>query len=347
MNNNIQKHLIHHSNSIKEAMALLNKLAMDAILFVVDDEKKLKGSLTDGDIRRGLLNGATLDTKVEQIIHESPKFIRRNDFNLKKIIELRENNFRIIPVLDRDDTKIYDILNFRTQKSYLPIDVVIMAGGRGSRLHPLTENTPKPLLKVKNKAVIDYSIEHLKSYGIKNIHVTVNYLKEKIISHLEESNEKLNFNFIREEKPLGTIGVLHQNISFQSDDILILNGDLISDIDFETFYLDFLSKKADLSVLTIPWKVDVPYGIIESSEGIVSSLKEKPTYTYYANGGAYLIKKSMLKHIPNNTFFNATDFINLMLKKRKNVVSYPFSGYWLDIGSHEDFKRAQDDINLA
>jgi len=346
MNKTVNRHLIELSKNIKEAMFLLNKLAMDAILFVVDGEGNLKGSLTDGDIRRGMLNGATLDTKVIDIIHSDPKFTRRNEVDLSELIALREKNFKIIPVLDNESNKIIDIINFRTQKSYLPIDVVIMAGGRGSRLWPLTKNTPKPLLKINDKAVIDYSIERLQKYGVTNFHVSVNYLKEKVINHLSSFENELNFNFIEEDKPLGTIGVLHQNINYSSEYVLLLNGDLISAIDFEKFYLDFKSKDADISVLTIPWKVDVPYGIIESSDGVVSALKEKPTYTYYANGGAYLIKKKILKYLPKDTFFNATDFINLMMQKKKKVVSFPFKGYWLDIGSHEDFKRAQEEVNF-
>ncbi|MDG2153087.1 MAG: sugar phosphate nucleotidyltransferase [Crocinitomicaceae bacterium] len=346
MNDDIERHLIHHSSNIKEAMFLLNKLAMDAILFVIDDKRNLKGSLTDGDIRRGMLNGASLETKVNNIIHQEPKFTRFNSENIKELIELREKNFKIIPVLESDSDKIIDIINFRTQKSYLPIDVVIMAGGRGSRLWPLTKETPKPLLKINNKAVIDYSVERLRKFGITNFHITVNYLKEKIRNHFSTYNDSACFNFIEEDKPLGTIGVLHQEIEFKSESILLLNGDLISEIDFEKFYLDFKLKDADISVLTIPWKVDVPYGIIESTDGLVSRLKEKPTYTYYANGGAYLIKKEILKHLPKDTFFNATDFINLMMKKNKKVVSFPFKGYWLDIGSHEDFKRAQEEVNF-
>ena len=347
MNVNIDKHLIHHSKNIKEAMFLLNQLAMDAILFVIDEHKNLKGSITDGDIRRGMLNGATLETEVINIIHANPKFTRQNAVNLEELIDLREKNFKIIPVLEAETDKIIDIINFRTQKSYLPIDVVIMAGGRGSRLWPLTKNTPKPLLKINDKSVIDYSIERLHKYGITNFHVSVNYLKEKVIGHLSKYDDHINFNVIEEAKPLGTIGVLHQNINYNCDSVLVLNGDLISAIDFEMFYLDFISKDADISILTIPWKVDVPYGIIESTDGVVSGLKEKPTYTYYANGGAYLIKREILKYLPKDTFYNATDFVHLMMQKKKKVVSFPFKGYWLDIGSHEDFKRAQDEVNFS
>ena len=198
MNVNIDKHLIHHSKNIKEAMFLLNQLAMDAILFVIDEHENLKGSLTDGDIRRGMLNGATLETEVINIIHPNPKFTRRNAVNLEELIALREKNFKIIPVLEAETDKIIDIINFRTQKSYLPIDVVIMAGGRGSRLWPLTKNTPKPLLKINDKSVIDYSIERLHKYGITNFHVSVNYLKEKVIRHLSKYDDHINFNVIEE-----------------------------------------------------------------------------------------------------------------------------------------------------
>ena len=151
-----------------------------------------------------------------------------------------------------------------------------MAGGRGSRLWPLTKNTPKPLLKINDKSVIDYSIERLHKYGITNFHVSVNYLKEKVIRHLSKYDDHINFNIIEEEKPLGTIGVLHQNINYNYDSVLVLNGDLISAIDFEMFYLNFISKECRyLNFNNSMEEVDVPYGIIESTDGVVSGLKEK------------------------------------------------------------------------
>ena len=174
MKDNCKKHLISINTNLKEALNLLNNLALDVILFVVDNKLKLIGSLTDGDVRRGLIKGLEMTSKVELFIQKDPKYVVDGSENIKKIIELRDNNFKIIPVLNKD-LQVVNILNLRIQKSSLPIDVVVMAGGKGTRLKPLTDHTPKPLLKIGNKTIIDYNVDRLISYGINNFWITVCY----------------------------------------------------------------------------------------------------------------------------------------------------------------------------
>lgn len=337
-------HIISIETKIKEALIQLNDLNLDNILFVVDSNSKLVGSLTDGDIRRALIKGVEIESSVEEVIQKEPKYIIKGQNNLNKIIELREGNFKIIPVVD-SDFKIINVINFRNLKSYLPIDAVIMSGGRGQRLQPLTDSIPKPLLKVGGKAIIEHNLDRLAIFGIDDFWISLRYLGDQIESHLGNGDEKnVNIEYIWESEPLGTIGAVSRINNFQHDYVLVTNSDLLTNIDYEKFFLEFLNNDADLAVLTIPYQINIPYAVLETKNGIVKSLKEKPTYTYYSNGGIYLIKKSVLKLIPKNTFYNSTDLMESLISKNYKVISYPFSGYWLDIGKHEDFERAQTDI---
>lgn len=339
------EHLILKGSSIKKALELLNELAPDSILFVVDNEDKLIGSLTDGDVRRGLLNNFTLESIIDEIIQPNPRFIKKGENNIEKVISYRENMFRILPVVD-DKMRVVNVINFRTIKSYLPIDAVIMAGGRGERLKPLTNLTPKPLLMIGDKPIMEHNIDRLASYGIDDFWVTVKYLGEQIINYFGDGKDKnIKIEYIRETTPLGTIGAVSNIKNFEHDYILVTNSDLLTTIDFEKFFLDFVKNQADLSVLTIPYHVSIPYAVLETKNGEIISLKEKPTYNYFSNGGVYLMKKDMLKYIPENTLFNSTDLIETLISKAYKVISYPFSGYWLDVGKHEDFEKAQVDIN--
>lgn len=338
-------HLILSGTKIKEALLQLNVLSLDAILFVVDEHDKLIGALTDGDVRRGLIKGFTIDSYIDEIIQKNPRYITKGENNLEKIIEYREGDFRIVPVVD-ENHKIVNVINFRKIRSYLPIDAVIMAGGKGQRLQPLTDSTPKPLLKVGGKAIMEHNLDRLALFGIDDFWVSVKYLGEQIENHFGKGKEKnIKIEYVWESEPLGTIGAVSKIENFEHDYILITNSDLLTNIDYEQFFLEFIKQDADLAVLTIPYQVNIPYAVLETNNGTVKSFKEKPTYTYYSNGGIYLIKKEMLKYIPQNTFFDATDLMEELIKNDLKVISFPFSGYWLDVGKHEDFEKAHVDIN--
>lgn len=342
---NYKDHLISSESRIKKALIKLDKLSKDAILFIVDDStNKLIGSLTDGDVRRGLLKGITIDDIVTKITQRNPKYIRKGDRDIKKIIKYREGNFRILPVLDKDG-RVVNVINFRKTRSYLAVDVVVMAGGRGTRLKPLTDIVPKPLLKVGDKAIMEHNVDRLALYGIENYWFSINYLGEQIEEYFGNGdNKNLNIDYVWEEVPLGTIGAVSKIKNFEHDYILLTNSDILTNLDYESFFVDFLEQDADLSVVTIPYKVNVPYAVLETNKRNVINFKEKPSYTYYSNGGVYLIKKSALKYLPKESFYNATDLMEKLIKEKKKIISYPLPGYWLDIGKHEDFEKAQKDI---
>ncbi len=341
---NYKKHLINDNAKIKDALLILNKLSTDAILFVVNKKMQLIGSLTDGDVRRGLLKNLKLDDFVKLFIQENPKYIRKDNYNIKDIIDLRENNFKIIPIVDRQK-KVINILNFRFQKSYLPLDAVIMAGGIGSRLKPLTDTVPKPLLKVGDKAIIDHNIDRLQKFGVDDYWLSVRYLGKLLEDHLGDGNSRnISIKYVWEDKPLGTIGAVSKIDDFKHDYILVTNSDILTNLDYENFFLDFIKKDADMSVITIPYVVGIPYAVMETNNNHVISFKEKPKYTYYSNGGIYLIKKAILNRIPSDVLYNSTDLMQALIDSGMKLISYPIHEYWLDIGKHDDFEKAQTDI---
>ncbi|MQP52068.1 nucleotidyltransferase family protein [Flavobacterium sp. LMO9] len=341
---NYKIHLLSSQSTIKQALIQLNILAKDAILFIVDQEEKLIGALTDGDVRRGLIKGIGIDDKVDSIIQGNPKYIRKGERDINKVIEYREGHFRILPVIDKHDI-VVNVINFSEIRSYLPVDAVIMAGGRGQRLQPLTDTTPKPLLKVGGKAIMEHNVDRLALYGIDDFWFSVNYLGEQIESHFGNGNHNnIHIDYVWEDEPLGTIGAVSKITNFSHDYVLVMNSDLLTNLDYEHFYLDFIHQDADFSVVTIPYTISVPYAVLETENDQIKSFKEKPTYTYYSNGGIYLMKKSVLDFLPKEAHFNATDLMEKLIKENKKVVSYPLLGYWLDIGKHEDFEKAQIDI---
>ena len=340
-----QKHLISEETTIKTALGLLDELAQDALLFIVDSENKLIGSITDGDIRRGLMKGISIEEFAVSVANLKPRFLKQDseDF-LSQLIDFREKNYKIIPIVSSDN-KFIDCINFRLKKTILPIECVIMAGGKGERLRPLTESTPKPLLKVGEKPIIEYNIDSFKNHGVSKCWISINYLGEQLESFaIEKQTETFEIKTIREDYPMGTIGSVKLIEQFEKETILVCNSDLLNNVNLEVFYLDFINSCADLSVVTIPYTVNIPYAVLELQDEYVKDLKEKPSYTFYSNGGIYLFKKQLLKLIPEDSVFSAIDFMEKIIENKKKIKSFPHHGYWLDIGKHEDFKRANEDI---
>lgn len=338
------KHIAHIDISIREALQKLDQLASDAILFLVDDQNRLLGSLTDGDLRRGFIKGLGFEDHLSQFIQPNPKYIQQGKYNLKEIISLREKHYVVFSVVNTD-MQVINVVNFRHQKSYLPVDALIMAGGRGERLKPLTDTTPKPLLKVGEKPIIEHNIDRLNTYGIDDIWISVRYLGDQLVEYFKDGSEKaLRINYVWEENALGTAGALALVDGFIHDHVLMMNSDLLTNIDFEDLFLFFEEQEADFAVACIPYQVNVPYAVMETQEKLVIGFKEKPTYTHYSNAGIYLMKKEIIDYIPQNQPFNATDLMELLIQKGKKVVAYPLVGYWLDIGKHEDYQKAQHDI---
>lgn len=338
----MKRFIIQHTDSIRDALVVLNQITSDAqSLLVIDDDQKLVGTLTDGDIRRGLISGSELSDTISTIMHKDFKYILDSEFDVAKLKEFRGNKILFIPILDKE-RHIMDVVNLRKYKSHLPIDAVLMAGGKGERLRPLTEKTPKPLVKVGEKCIIDYNIDNLMKCGVKHLNVTVNYLGEQLEEHFSEPRNGVQVHTYREPKFLGTIGSIKFVETFYNDYILVMNSDIFTDIDFEDFFLHFREHDAEMSVAAVPYNVSIPLGILDLEGREIKGVLEKPKYNYYANAGIYLLKKIVLNEIPENTFFHATDLIEKLIAQGKKVIRYPLNGTWIDIGQHADLAKAQD-----
>ena len=344
--NNLQKHLIDLNTSVRQALIRLDELGEDAILFMVNEHQELIGSLTDGDLRRGFIQGLGFDDGIEDFLQKNPKYILEKHFSLKEIKDYRTDKIKVLPIIN-EHRQITDVINFNHQRSFLPIDTVIMAGGRGERLKPLTDKTPKPLLTIGDKPIIDYALDRLAYFGIYNISISLKYLGEQIESHVKQkyTHQFGQLEFLYEEIALGTAGCLSLIKTFKNDHVLLMNSDLLTNLDFEEFFDYYLENDADLLVACVPYQISIPYAVMETEKNFkVTGFKEKPTLSYLSNAGIYLMKRKCIDVIPQGECFNATDLIDKLIENGMNVMAYPFSGYWLDIGKHEDYKKAQVDI---
>lgn len=338
-----KSNIISKDVTLLEALSRINNLAPGPlVLFVVDENNRMVGTITDGDSRRALIAGASVNDKADKIMHREFNYMTVG--NIANVLEIRrqkEMKMRLVPILDRDK-HIVDIINLEKFKTRLPVDAVVMAGGKGERLRPLTEKTPKPLLPVGDKAIIDHNIDRLINYGIQHISVTVNYLKEQIEEHYQEPRNGVQIQTVREPKFLGTIGSIRFVPKFYNDTVLLMNSDVFTNIDYEDFFLHFQHHDAEMSVAAIPYNVSIPYGVLDLDGRNIKGLLEKPKYNYYANAGIYLIKRRALDEIPEDTFFNATDLVEKLIAEKKTVIRYPLNGTWIDIGNPQEYQKAKD-----
>ena len=335
----MSKNVIQNTASIRDALSVLNQVSLQSI--IVLEGNSVVGTLTDGDVRRGLIDGAALEDSVEKIMHRDFRYLLCSEINVQAIKQFRKAGIYHIPVVN-DAMQLVSEVDLTKRTTVLPLDAVIMAGGRGERLRPLTLTTPKPLLPVGNKAIIDHNVDRLISYGVEHISVTVNYLAEQLEEHYKEPRQDVQVECVREPKFLGTMGAVRLVKKFHNDVILVMNSDLFTDIDFEDMYLHFLENKADMSIAAVPYTVSIPFGICDLDGRDVKGIVEKPTYNYYANAGIYMLRREVLDIIPENEFFNATDLIDALVQKNSKVIRYPLKGTWIDIGSMSEYQKAKD-----
>ena len=338
---NFTNYTIHKEASCLEALKKLDLEKSSQTLFVLDEKERLIGTITDGDIRRGLINGLNLDSQASQFCYLNFSFIN-GKINVSEIRRLKKEGKKVLPKLNTSGQieKVYDLAKLN---SILPLHAVIMAGGKGERLRPLTDKIPKPMLPLGDKPIIEHNIDRLVSFGIETITISVCYLSEQIINYFGDGSAKgICIDYIEETEPLGTIGCVSQIDKFDQEALLVLNSDVFTNIDFEDFYLSFEQANADMAVASIPYSVDIPYAIMELNDNCITSFKEKPKNTYYANAGLYLIKKESLSHIPKNYFYNATDLMDSIIANHGKLIHSPITGYWIDIGKQDDYNKAKE-----
>lgn len=340
---NFLDYIIFKDSSCLETLKKMDYEKTSLTLFVIDENEKLIGTITDGDIRRGLIKGLELTSPINLFCHSDFAYIN-GQIDVNEIRYLKKKGIKVLPKLTLDG-KIEAVYNLSKLNSILPLHAVIMAGGKGERLRPLTDQTPKPMLPLGDKPIIEHNIDRLISYGIETITISVCYLADQIINYFGDGSSKgISIKYIREDAPLGTIGCVSQIDLINQKALLVLNSDVFTNIDFEGFYLAFENADADMAVASIPYSVDIPYAIMELKDNLITSFEEKPKNTHYANAGIYLIKKESMGFIPKDSFFNATDLMNSIIKKNGKLIHSPISGYWIDIGKLDDYNKAKEII---
>jgi dTDP-glucose pyrophosphorylase len=335
--------IIFEGKSIREALIKLNTIrdVSRLILFVVNGKHQIIGSLTDGDIRRSLAKDADLEKLVGEICNKNFVFEYENDgfFDLKLF---RKKDIKILPILDAEK-KLLRIIDLDKTKSELPLECMIMAGGRGKRLSPLTDTVPKPMLPLGEKPIIEHNIDRLISYGIKKFYISVKYLGEQIQDYFGDGTSKgVSIAYVWEEEPLGTAGALSLVEKFETEHVLLMNSDLFTNVNFEDLYLDMIANNADMAVASTEYKVDVPYAVFETDNDRVTSFKEKPSYVYHSNAGIYILNIELIKKIPKNEFYDITTLMESLVQEDGKLIHSPIIGFWIDIGKPVDYKQAQE-----
>ena len=337
------QHIIGEDASLVDALEQLNKLSgQTMVLFVVDADGKMTGTLTDGDIRRLLIREKRIDVAARDIMHRNFRKFKAGKIEVDDVREMRKNNITLVPCIDADG-RIAEVCDFAACHSILPLDAILMAGGRGERLRPLTLTTPKPLLRIGGKCIIDYNVEELAKNGISNIAVTTNYLAEQIEEHFATPVGGVSVRCVKEPRKLGTIGAARLVGGLMHDNVLIMNSDLFTTINYEELYVRHIEEGADMTIAATPYMVSVPFAVFRSEGTRILGLEEKPTFNYYANAGIYIVRRELLETmIPPDSVFDATDLIEALVDNGKKVVHYTITGTWIDIGSPDDFRHAQD-----
>ncbi|WP_405369161.1 nucleotidyltransferase family protein [Nonlabens sp. Asnod2-A12] len=336
---------IQSKSTVLDALNKLNQIRQISrlILFVKDEENKIIGSITDGDIRRSLSLDQDLNKSVEEICYKN--FIHHIENNgFIDLSAYRDKNIKILPVLNINGT-LSRVFDLDIIKSTLPLECMIMAGGRGKRLSPLTDTIPKPMLPLGGKPIIEHNIDRLISYGIKKIYISVKYLGEQLENYFGDGSSKgISIEYIWEDEPLGTAGALKLVDKFNTDHVLLMNSDLFTSVNFEEMYLLLLQEKADMVVASTEYKVDVPYAVFETDDNIVTDFKEKPSYIYQSNAGIYILKKSLIDQMTKNEYCDITDVMEKLVADGGKLVFDPILGFWIDIGKPSDYKQAQEFI---
>lgn len=336
----MKRHIIQQSASLIEALDRLNNLSGEMMtLLVTAPDGRMTGTLTDGDIRRALLRGLPLSAPASEAMRRDFRFISEGSDAVATIRELRGLRIRLIPVLDSNG-RITRTIDTSVTSTVLPLRAILMAGGKGERLRPLTLDTPKPLLPVGDRAIIDHNVAALAEVGIDHISVTVNYLAEKIEEHFADPVSGVNVRCVREPAPLGTLGSAAYCDIPADGNTLVMNSDLLTTVSFEDMYLHHVAEKADITIAAIPYNVSVPYAILSTEGSRVKALEEKPSYSFYANAGIYIISNRLLRTITPGERTDATDMIESTIASGGKVTFFPISGTWIDIGSPADYAHA-------
>ena len=345
----IQKLIVTTTDTIHQAIVCING-NQKGIALIVDAKGFLVSTITDGDIRRATLEGLRLDASVASLmrtkVDQSPPVTAPPDSSNDELLELmRRHSVQQVPLVDNSG----EIVGLKTVADLLPskastMQAVIMAGGYGTRLHPLTEELPKPMLPLGGRPLLQYTLDKLKQAEIKRVHISTHYLSEKIMEHFGDGkSEGLDIQYVDEDHPLGTAGALGL-IAKTDEPLLVINGDIVTELDFRAMLSFHKDHEADMTVAVRQYDIQIPYGVLKSSGPYVKGVEEKPVMTYMVNAGIYLLSPVVYGFVPRGGGFDMPDLISLLVERGRTVTNFPVLEYWLDIGQHDDYKKAQEDI---
>lgn len=341
---NIKNILVSPDFTIKETIKIIDQ-GHKQIALVVDKNNKLLGTVTDGDIRRGIINGISLDSKVTEVMNPDFYALSINTPKERIINSFRTKNINQIPLID-EAGKVKDIvlLNELIREKKKDNTIVLMAGGLGTRLRPLTDNIPKPLLQVGDKPILEIIVEQFKGYGFYKFILCVNYKAKKIENYFGNGEKwGVEISYIKEKKHLGTAGALSLIKKDFQEPLLVMNGDLLTKLNFESMLRYHQEGGFLITIGSREYTYQIPYGVIDIKENRVVGLVEKPVYTIFVNAGIYVLNPELLKLIPYNEYYDMTDLINQLIARGEPVGGFPIREYWLDIGQYEDYKRANEE----
>jgi len=338
--------LLKPTSTIKEALSIIDSGAMQ-IALVIDENEKLVGTLTDGDIRRGLLNNLSLDENIETIIFKKPTVCSIEDTK-EKIIEVAlSKKLHQIPIVDNDGTLvgIKEVAKL-LKPEYKSNRVVLMVGGLGTRLRPLTDNTPKPMLKVGNKPILETIILNFKKYGFVNIVLCVSYKSEIIEEYFKDGSEfGVSIEYVHEKQRMGTAGALSLIKEKLNESFFVMNGDLLTNINFEHMMEYHILNKAIATMGVREYDFQVPYGVVKTKKENILSIKEKPVYKFFVSGGIYVLNPEALQLFSGDTYYDMPTLFEELIKNGQRSISFPIHEYWLDIGRLEEFEKANNEYS--
>ncbi|PMH28898.1 alcohol dehydrogenase [Vibrio lentus] len=342
-----QKTLISESSTIKQALEIINSEAL-RVAVVVDQDKKLLGMVTDGDIRRGLLNDLVLTDSVAKVMNSKP-IIAEQGSSKECLVELMEKEQILsVPLLDKDDKVMgLETLHSALSKDKYDNPVFIMAGGFGTRLRPLTDNCPKPMLKIGDKPILETVIKSFIKAGFTNFYISTHYMPEQIHQHFGDgSSLGVNISYVHEDTPLGTggaLGLLPENMSRELP-LIMINGDVLTKVDFQRLLNFHIEHDADATMCVREYDYQIPYGVINGNGNQITSMVEKPVQRFFVNAGIYVLSPRVIESVPAKHHIDMPTLLEQHMYEREKVLMFPIHEYWLDIGRMDDFNRAQSDI---
>lgn len=344
MNNSWKNTAIAPDSSIRDALLLLDKSAL-RIALVVDNTDKLLGVLTDGDIRRGLLRNCTLQHPVSDVMNPSPQTAAWGTPRRELVKLMTERKLLSIPLLKDDKVVGLEILQTTEASVQYDNPVFLMAGGFGSRLKPLTDNCPKPMLKVGDKPILEIVLNSFIRAGFHNFYMSLHYMPEQIQAYFGDGSRwNVSINYIYEQEPLGTggaLGLLPDNLADLP--LILMNGDLLTTIDFEQLLQFHNKQQADATMCVRDYEYQIPFGVINGEGNKVTSMVEKPIQRLFVNAGIYVISPKVRKQVKANQRIDMPTLLEQNIEQKNAVLMFPIHEYWLDIGRMDDYQRAQID----